>query len=203
MAVLTPDYERIQNGQPQDFATTQEYREDFKNQDIASAQALITSDNNYLVMDADKLNDLCDTINYMQQIWIDDKEEFVEKYFRLTNMPELYDSSRVYAYGDLVTYNNNPYICISEQATGSWQDYRWFRIGRDDIGLDFVETYTTGVNELLVGVLIWQGKLDYIYYYVPHGGTIGYAYPNIRYRASNDIPYTGEIYITDWNGGEG
>lgn len=84
MAILTPDYERMQNGQPQDYNTTKQYRKEFADQDIASAQALITSDNSYLVMDADKLNDLCDTIDYMQQVWANDKEEFANKYLRMT-----------------------------------------------------------------------------------------------------------------------
>lgn len=209
MAILTPDYERMQNGQSVDFETTKEYRNDFKNQDIGSAQALITSDNNYLVMDADKLNDLCDTINYMQQIWMDDKEEFAEKYFRLTNTPDLYDSSKVYAYGDLVTYNGSPYICISEQVTGSWQDYRWLRIGNDEVGLRFVgeqpSEYVPENGELWVicdgGYLVptWEACRNDITI------DVGETYPNIRYLTPEEVPYVtydDEIYMTDWNGGE-
>ena len=64
MAILTPDYERLQNGQTTDFDMTQEYRADFKSQNISAAQALITSANDYLVMKADNLNDLCEGCGY-------------------------------------------------------------------------------------------------------------------------------------------
>lgn len=211
MAVLTSSYKHIQNGQSVDFETTKEYRDDFKNQDIASAQALITTGNDYLVMDADKLNDLCDTIDYMQQIWEDDKRRFILRLFSLTEPPEEYNGmSRVYTTGELVLYNGVPYICIDSDGTsGTWDDSKWIRIGSDDIGLDFIGGVTEGTTPLPE-----QNKL---YIKIPpspifdlnplpwmcDATVVGYTYPNIRYLTEDMTPYTGEIYMCDYEGGEG
>ena len=211
MAILTPDYERMQNSQPQDFSTIKEYRDYFRNQDIDSAQSLITSSNDYLVMDADKLNDLCDTIDYMQQIWDDDKAEFANKYLRLTREPEVYDSSKTYNIGDLVNYNDVPHFCISYNTTGVWDDTKWLRIGDDDVGLDFVGLYDP-LADYSNGVLVADGetggvpsrlKLPVTWRYKMNDSftQCGATYPNIRYLTSNDTPYTNEIYMTEWNGG--
>lgn len=208
MAILTPDYERMQNGQPQDYNTTKQYRKEFADQDIASAQALITNDNNYLVMDAGKLDDLCDTINYMQEIWERHKRLFASRYLSLTSI-EQYDSEHgVYTSGDLVLYDGTPYICIDNEGTaGAWDGSKWSVMERDDVGLTFIGWSNYGalhgddtlwINyESLTATqppLRWKVGDDLIDY--------GYTYPNIRYLKSNQTPYTGEIYMTDWNGGE-
>lgn len=211
MAILTPDYERMQNGQPQDYNTTKQYRKEFAEQDIASAQALITNDNNYLVMDADKLNDLCDTINYMQQIWADNKDEFADKYFRLAEEPTTYDTSKTYNVGDLAIYSDNPYICITDTTTGTWDSSKWFRIGNDDVGLVFVGQYDP-ISVYSDGVLVANGEtgdvpsqlkvpVTWEYKMNDNFTQCGATYPNIRYLTSSQTPYTSEIYMTDWNGG--
>lgn len=211
MAVLTPDYERMQNSQPQDFSTIKEYRDYFRNQDIDSAQSLITSSNDYLVMDADKLNDLCDTIDYMQQIWDNDKTEFADKYLRLTKEPEAYDSSQTYNVGDLVSYNGNPFFCISDDTTGAWDVSKWIKIGGDDVGLVFAGQYDPPVV-YPDGVLVADGetrsipaqfKLPVTWEYKMNDSFMqcGATYPNIRYLTSSQTPYANEIYMTEWDGG--
>lgn len=208
MAVLTSSYEHIQNGQSVDFETTKEYRDDFKNQDIASAQSLITTSNDYLIMDADKLNDLCDTITYMQEIWENDKNTFRGWYFGMTHC-EQYDSTHVYKVGSIVAHNDINYFCIADNTTGTWDDSKWIRIGSDDIGLDFIGGVTEGTTPL--------PEQDKLYIKIPPSSTfdlnplpwmcdatvVGYTYPNIRYLTENMTPYTGEIYMCDYEGGEG
>lgn len=211
MAILTPDYERLQNGQTTDFDITQEYREDFKNQNITAAQALITSANDYLVMKASKLNDLCDTILYTEQFWEDDKDTFTQKYFRLTETPNAYSASETYNIGNLVIYNGDPYVCTSDNTIGTWDDSKWIKIGNDDVGLVFV-----GQREPLItypnGALLVNGetgsipprlKLPVTWEYKMNDSftQCGATYPNIRYLTSNDTPYANEIYMTDWDGG--
>ena len=220
MAILTPDYERMQNGQPQDYDTTKQYRKEFADQDIASAQALITTDNDYLVMDADKLNDLCDTIDYMQQIWEDDKEGFASAYERMcgqvfcdsTIVPPAcwmvlfsYDPSKVYNTGDIVEDGDGVYyFCIADNTTGAWDDSKWLRIGNDDVGLEF---RYGNIGDLTIGIIIFlDGRFSNLRWLASPFGGIGSTYPNIRYFTSDDAPYTGEIYMgeiymTDWNGG--
>ena len=205
MAILTSDYKHVQNGQPQDYNTTKEYREDFKNQDIDSAQALITSNNDYLVMDASKLNDLCDTINYMQQIWDDDKAEFQNWYLGMTHY-EQYDPTYTYKVGSIVQYNNDNYFCIVDNTTGTWDGTKWARIGNDDVGLDFIGDVLEGTvpppqrSKLYIETpFFWTSSLPW------KCGTevVGYTHPNIRYLTESMTPYTSEIYMCDWNGGEG
>ena len=206
MAILTSDYEHMQNGQPQDFQTTKEYRDDFKNQDITSAQALITDNNSYLVMSADKLNDLCDTITYMQEIWDDDKSEFVNKYFRLTRYDDSqYTPMHTYNTGDLVIYSDESYICISDNVTGEWDDSKWIRIGNDDVGLKFIGVREAG--HIYPNDELWVMQQDSLGHYTNvclwHSGNrqIGITRPNIRYIMMG-APSANEIYMCDYDGGE-
>lgn len=222
MAVLTPAYEHLQNGQVTDFETTKEYRAYFEDQDIASAQALVTSDNNYLVMDADKLNDLCDTINYMQQIWADDKEEFFRKYrgmipeVCITLLPEgedcriqIPDYSEQISHntGSIVRYINQYYFCIADNVQGNWDDSKWIKIGSDDVGLEFNGLYgeESGLYVTL-GVIPPDPTFTQLIWHAKQAGStqeiVGYTYPNIRYRTDETGLYDNEIYMCAYEGGE-
>ena len=211
MAILTPDYERLQNTQVPEFDMVEEYRDDFSNQDIDSAQALITSDKKYLVMDADALNDLCDTLMYMQSIWESDKFDFRLAYMRMcatiecfgtgcsATIPE-YNIGSTYNVGDIVAYNGNYYFCIVDNVTGTWDDSKWIRIDKDDVGLDFIGGSTMSTSHTTDE--LWVDTSSSLpTWYQGEDNIIGYTYPNMRYLTSNDTPYSGEIYMTDWVGG--
>lgn len=102
MSVLTPDYERMQSLNAQQGNLRNQYKQLFKDGNIDGAQTLVNNDNAQLAMNASKLNDLVDTINYMQQFWADDKEQFTNWYLGMTkgvNNLLVHDGGVYYRYG--------------------------------------------------------------------------------------------------------
>lgn len=205
MSVLTPDYERMQSLNAQQGSLRNQYKQLFKNGNIDGAQALVNNDSAQLAMNASKLNDLVDTINYMQQIWEDDKEQFTDWYLGMAQLPSTYDSSNTYHTGALVVYNDLPYFCISDNTTGTWNSSKWILLKPNEIGLNFVGEYDSTAS-YDTGDLVWSnnnGIIEWKYYDGTDFIVVATTYPNIRYLSDTTQAIDGEVYITDWNGGEG
>ena len=203
MSVLTPDYERMQSLNAQQGNLRNQYRQLFNNQNIDSAQALINSDNAYIVMNASKLNDLVDTINYMQQFWAEDKEQFIDWYLGMAQSPSVYDSSNTYHTGALVTYNDLPYLCISDNTTGAWDSSKWILLKPNEAGINIVGEYdsTASYN---TGDLAWSnnnGIIEWKYYDGTNFIVVATTYPNIRYLSDTTQATNNEVYITDYSEG--
>lgn len=202
MSVLTSDYERLQSPDSNDEELVKQYRTLFNNQNIAGAQALINQDNAYLVMNASKLNDLVDTINYMQQFWADDKEQFVDWYMGMTESLEVYDSTATYHTGSLVLYDNLPYFCIVDDTTGAWDSSKWILLKPNETGVNFSErTVHPNINDM-----VWRNENNIIIWSYYDGGLDAYlrvaqTYPNIRYLSDTTQAINNEVYITDYSEG--
>lgn len=203
MSVLTSDYERLQSPDSNDEELVEQYRTLFNNQNIAGAQALINQDNTYLVMNASKLNDLVDTINYMQQFWADDKEQFADWYLGMAESPSTYDSGNTYHTGALVLYNDLPYMCIADDTTGTWDSSKWILLKANESGVNFVGEYdsTQTYNE---GDIVWEINDGAIKWSCYNGTTmiqVAQTYPNIRYLSDTTQAINNEVYITDYSEG--
>lgn len=203
MSVLTPDYERMQSLNAQQGNLRNRYKELFNNQNIDGAQALINSDNAYIVMNASKLNDLVDTINYMQQFWAEDKEQFADWYLGMAQSPIAYDSGNTYHTGALVVYNDLPYLCISDNTTGTWDSSKWILLKPNESGVNIVDEYdsTASYN---TGDLVWSnnnGIIEWKYYDGTNFIVVATTYPNIRYLSDTTQATNNEVYITDYSEG--
>lgn len=203
MSVLAPDYERMQSLNAQQGNLRNRYKELFNNQNIDGAQALINSNNAYIVMNASKLNDLVDTINYMQQFWADDKEQFANWYLGMAQLPSAYDSNHTYHTGALVVYNGLPYFCISDNTTGTWDSSKWILLKPNETGVNFVGEYdsTASYN---TGDLAWSnnnGIIEWKYYDGTNFIVVATTYPNIRYLSDATQAMDNEVYITDYSEG--
>lgn len=203
MSVLTSDYERLQSPNASDEKLVEQYRSLFNNQNIAGAQALINQDNSYLIMNASKLNDLVDTINYMQQFWADDKEQFADWYLGMAESPSTYDSSNTYHTGALVLYNDLPYMCMSDNTTGTWDSSKWILLKPNESGINIVGEYdsTASYN---TGDLVWNnsnGIIEWKYYDGTNFIVVAHTYPNIRYLSDITQAINNEVYITDYSEG--
>lgn len=203
MSVLTSDYERLQSPDSNDEELVKQYRTLFNNQNIAGAQALINQDNAYLVMNASKLNDLVDTINYMQQFWADDKEQFVDWYMGMTESLEVYDSTATYHTGSLVLYDNLPYFCIVDDTTGAWDSSKWILLKPNETGVNFVGEYD-GTVSYDTGDLVRSNNnsiIEWKYYDGTNFIVVAITYPNIRYLSDTTQAINNEVYITDYSEG--
>lgn len=197
MARLSEDYEHIQSTPSTAKELLDDYRYYFSQGQIDSAQGLIDSSNDQLVLDASKLNSLVETINYMQAFWAEDKEKFIEWLLAMCDY-EAYDSTKTYHTGAVVSYDDYYYICISDDTTGSFNPSYWIRLGSTDVGLNFIGEYDSSAtynnNDLVINVInnipTWQ------YYNGSSWVTIGYMYGNLRYLEDPTDAYDGEIYIT-------
>lgn len=332
MSILSPDYDRLTNSDIGGATLTQQYKTTFASGDIDGAHTLVEDTNPNVAMSATRLNDLCDTITYMQNIWKKDKAVFFNYlrattgfnmlknpilvtegsivdtlptfglcingsketthdrwqfaevdfniilssgkytfgfiemsgeisdiqlqlelngqivasitpqqetivdidstplYWRLnvgfktntqydnviifpTLKPELstrceHSGSLVYAKGDLVWYDGAPYICIENGITGEFDPSKWILLQPNDLGVNLMGEYDSQ-QTYQVNDVVWQYDTinDTIIWKVCTSSPqtferIATKYPNIRYLGSNDTPYTNEIYMTDWNGGE-
>lgn len=207
MSILTPDYERLQSSATTDNELVHRYRRLFGEQNISGAQALITPEHAHLVMSADKLNDLVDTINYMQQFWMDDKDQFVEWYMNMTKSLDLYSTSKTYNVGNLVTYNSLPYFCLEHDVTGVWDSSKWILLKPVDTGLTIYGEDTGSL--LLDNSLLWEVESNNLinWKYMDNSGSqvtqVATTHPNIRYIDSGvpGVIYDDEIYMTEWDGG--
>lgn len=206
MSVLTPDYERMQSLNAQQGNLRNQYKQLFENGDIDGAQTLVNNDNAQLAMNASKLNDLVDTINYMQQFWADDKEQFANWYLGMAQLPSAYDSNNTYHTGALVVYNGLPYFCISDNTTGTWDSSKWILLKPNETGVNFVGEYdsTASYN---TDDLVWSNNnniIEWKYYDGTDFIVVATTYPNIRYLSDTTQAIDGEVYITDYSeGGEG
>ena len=197
MTRLSQDYERMQSTPSTEKDLVDEYREDFAQGLIGTAQGLIDSSTDQLVMVASKLNSLVDTINYMQAFWAADKAKF-ESWFLGMFGSSAYDSTKTYHSGTIVSYSGNYYICIVDDTTGAWNASKWLKLGYAGVGLTFKgeydanETYSNGDLTIKVvdSIPTWQ------YYNGSAWTTIGYIYGNLRYLEDPTDAYDGEIYIT-------
>lgn len=204
MSVLTPDYERMQSLNAKQGNLRNQYKQLFENGDIDGAQTLVNNDNAQLVMNASKLNDLVDTINYMQQFWADDKEQFIDWYLGMAQLPSAYDSGNTYHTGALVVYNDLPYFCISDNTTGTWDSSKWILLKPNETGINFVEkTPSPNINDMF-----WENENNIISWFYYDGGWGAYlrvaqTYPNIRYLSDATQAIDGEVYITDYSEGGG
>lgn len=203
MSVLTPDYERMQSLNAQQGSLRNQYKQLFKNGNIDGAQALINSDNAYIVMNASKLNDLVDTINYMQQFWAEDKEQFTDWYLGMAQLPSTYDSSNIYHTGALVVYNDLPYLCISDNTTGTWDSSKWILLKSNEAGINIVGEYNSTAS-YNTGDLVWSnnnGIIEWKYYDGTNFIVVATTYPNIRYLSDTTQAMSNEVYITDYSEG--
>lgn len=197
MTRLSQNYERMQSTPSANKDLVDEYRDDFAQGAIGTAQALITSATDQLVMNASKLNSLVETINYMQAFWAADKEQF-ESWFMGLFSASAYDTTKTYHSGTIVSYSGGYYICIVDGTTGAWNASKWMKLGYTGVGLTFRgeydanETYTNGDLTIKVvnNIPTWQ------YYNGSSWVTIGYIYGNLRYLEDSTDAYDGEIYIT-------
>lgn len=203
MSVLTPDYERMQSLNAQQGSLRNQYKQLFKNGNIDGAQALVNNDSAQLAMNASKLNDLVDTINYMQQFWAEDKEQFIDWYLGMAQLPSTYDSSNIYHTGALVVYNDLPYLCILDNTTGTWDSSKWILLKPNETGINIVDEYdsTASYN---TGDLVWSnnnGIIEWKYYDGTNFIVVAHTYPNIRYLSDATQAMNNEVYITDYSEG--
>ena len=124
MSVLSQDYERLQNASITNKNVVDNYKQAFDNQNITLAHQSV-SECPYLVMSADNLNNLVDTINYMQQFWADDKDEFAGWWCGMGDTPTTYDPAQTDNVGQVAYYRNNPYFCIEHNTTGAFDYNKW------------------------------------------------------------------------------
>ena len=209
MSVLTADYERLQNLSTTDNALANQYRNLFANQNISGAQALINQDNAYLLMQAKDLNDLVDTINYMQQIWDDDKTTFISWIIGMLGMAEAqgsnvrqyipnYDSNLTYHTGGLAKFDGLPYFCIEDDTTGAWDDSRWILLKPNEMGIIIGNQQGSNLipqPNISVEVPHIFDSIDWIY----NSEIMAKTRANIRY-CDPEQSINGEIYMTPYTG---
>lgn len=208
MSILSPDYDRLTNSDIGDATLTQQYKTTFASGDIDGAHTLVENANPNVAMSATRLNDLCDTITYMQNIWAEDKETFFSYFQNMAQVGGTYDAEVTYNKGDIVHYNDAPHLCIENGTTGVFDPSKWILLKPNDLGVNLRGEYDSQ-QTYQVNDVVWQYDTtnDAIIWKVCTSSpqtfeTIVTKYPNIRYLGSNDTPYTNEIYMTDWNGGE-
>lgn len=208
MSVLTADYERLQNLSTADNALANQYRNLFANQNIGGAQALINQDNAYLLIQAKNLNDLVDTINYMQQIWANDKTTFALWVTGMLGVGEShgggstqwyipdYNSGSIYHTGGLAKFDNLPYFCIEDNTTGEWDDSKWILLKPNEMGI------TIGYDQDLKPSISLSDSEPYIFdniSWIYNSDVMAETRANIRY-CNPEQSISGEIYITPYVG---
>lgn len=107
-------YPKLHNVAKEDSALAEQYKSKFNevNADIAGAQALIDDDptsenyNGDLVLNADKLNAICDSLDDLQPTFINAKETLAEWMMNFSKEVTEYDSIETYNYGEVVTYQD-------------------------------------------------------------------------------------------------
>lgn len=107
-------YPKLHNVAKEDSALAEQYKSKFNevNADIVGAQALIDDDptsenyNGDLVLNADKLNAICDSLDDLQPTFINAKETLAEWMTNFSKEITEYDSTETYNYGEVVTYQD-------------------------------------------------------------------------------------------------
>lgn len=107
-------YPKLRNVAKKDNALAIQYKSKFDevNADIAGAQALIDDDptsenyNGDLVLNADKLNAICDSLDDLQPPFINAKGTLAEWMTNFSKEVTEYDSTETYNYGEVVTYQD-------------------------------------------------------------------------------------------------
>lgn len=201
MTVLSAGYTKLKDVSVEENTIAEQYKEYFRNRNIDGAQDLVETNCPFLAMKASDLNDLCDTINYMQAFWAQDKELFGGKYFSLGTDAETYDPSTIYNIGDFAIYNSNTYLCIVDNTTGAFDITKWLLITPNNLGLnikglydDVATYYNKDVTYFMDdGVAIWQ---------VYDGSSwteIATTQQSIRYLSNPSTAYNDEICIVPYN----
>lgn len=201
MTVLSSDYTRLESVSTDEDIIAKQYKDYFHNNEIDEAHDLVVDGYPHIAMKASDLNDLCDTINYMQAFWAQDKELFGGKYFSLGTDAETYDSSSTYNIGDFAIYNSNTYLCIVDNTTGAFDVIKWLLITPNNLGLNIKGLYDDGAtyyNKDVTyfmddGVAIWQ---------VYDGSSwteIATTQQSIRYLSNPSTAYNDEICIVPYN----
>ena len=200
MTVLSNDYTRLKNPNAEQGDVVEAYKTKFATGDIDGAKAEVTTTYPFIAMSASDLNNLCDTITYMQNIWATDKTTFGNKVLALGTAPSPYSTTTTYNIGSLATYNSNPYLCIVDGTTGTWDATKWVLLTPNNLGINIkglynsVETYSNGDVTYTInnGVTTWQ---------IYNGSTwsdITEVHPSIRYLSDSTEAYSGEIYIAPY-----
>lgn len=210
MSVLSQDYDRLQSVTAPDNPIVQNYKQLFGDGDIYGAQQIAMDNCPQVVMDADRLNDLVDTINYMQQFWMDDKITFENLLLGMMSDLSSYDVSEIYDVGQVVVYNDEPYFCIDRNVTGAFDNTKWLLLKPNEMGFYISDSFGSAQYVSYAEMYSLDGRYLYSNWYDNSGGDYvvrAFTYPNIRYIDEEggglESPYAGEIYMTDWDGGEG
>lgn len=201
MTVLSSDYTRLENASTDEDIIAKQYKNYFYSNKIDEAHDLVVEGYPHLAMKASDLDDLCDTINYMQAFWAQDKELFGSKYFSLGTDAETYDPSTIYNIGDFAIYNSDTYLCIVDNTTGAFDITKWLLITPNNLGLNIKGLYDDGAtyyNKDVTyfmddGVAIWQ---------VYDGSSwteIATTQQSIRYLSNPSMAYNDEICIVPYS----
>lgn len=203
MTILSNDYDRLRNPDSQQNDVVENYKETFASGDIDSAKNEINTNYPFLAMSAKHLNDLCDTIVAMENIWAIDKTTFTNKILALGNLADAYDTSHTYYIGDLVYYNSKPFLCIVDGATGGFDITKWLLLTPNELGVTIKGLYDSS-NTYVTDDITYIVNSDSVTWRIYNGNTwvdIVTIYPPLRFLEDESDAYSGEIYITPLEGG--
>lgn len=187
-------YPKLHNVAKEDNALAIQYKSKFNevNADIAGAQALIDDDptsedyNGDLVLNADKLNAICESLDDLQPPFINAKETLAEWMMNFSKEVTEYDSTETYNYGEVVTYQDNTYICINKNVTGAFDTTKWLMITPSDLGFDLTDAEVVD-NNGLVEIYLNDEK-------------IAQVTPNLLYLDDEDDAQNGMVYLVQVDG---
>lgn len=202
MTVLSAGYTKLKDVSVGENTIAEQYKEYFRNRNIDGAQNLVETNCPFLAMTASDLNDLCDTINYMQAFWENDKTAFANKYFALgDNAITAYNSSSIYNIGNFAIYDSNRYLCIVDGTTGAFDASKWLLITPNNLGINLKGLYDSGAtyNANDVTYTISNNIVTWQIYNGSSWSDIATTYPSIRYLTDVSDAYDGEVYITPHN----
>lgn len=187
-------YDKIRDVDKSKNDLAQEYNFSILTGDIDAAHELIQPNNTFLAITAEKINEVQEALSIVQSYWTDKKNKVLSWFNNIYNeVIEIYNPNETYDKGVVVLYNDNYYMCMQSNVTGTFNINNWRLLQPNGVGVN-LENYSvqtdTGTNTQYIEI---KNSLNV-------NEIVATTLPTMVYLAPGVSPLMGMVYISDSSG---